>query len=266
MKHFQKLFLVMSVLFSATVVLGSTLEETFKKRLPAKDIEQVTLYNVNGSVKVYGWNNEEIEIIAYKKVRASNSEHAQKLIDNLEIEITETADGVEIQTHIPRRRNKNGGFFAWLFDVTGSSASVSYEVHVPMKMDLDLHSTNGSIFVDECTGLIKLQTTNGKISGEKLKGAVQCKTTNGRIEIELLKADPEQEMTLRTTNGSVRLYLPRNANVDIKAKTTNGSIRCELPIDESYSRSRKRLEGTINDGGPLIYIKTTNGSVKILEL
>jgi len=54
--------------------------------------------------------------------------------------------------------------------------------------------------------------------------------------------------------------------VDIKAKTTNGSIRCELPIDKSYSRSRKRLEGSINDGGPLIYIKTTNGSVKILEI
>ncbi len=266
MKQIQKLFLVITVLFSAAAVLGSTLEETFKKRLPAKDIEQVSLFNVNGSVKVYGWDNDEMEIVAYKKVRASNSEHAQELMDNLEIEITETADGVEIQTHIPRRKNKNGGFFGWLFDVTGTSASVSYEVHVPVKMNLDLNSTNGSLFVNECSGLIRLHTTNGKVSGEKLKGAVQCATTNGSIEIELLKADPEEEMTLRTTNGSVRLYLPHSANVDIKAKTTNGSIRCELPINEGYSGSRKRLEGAINEGGPLIYIKTTNGSVKILEL
>ena len=266
MRNIQKLCLVISILFSASAVFGSTLEETFKKRIPAGDIEIISLKNVNGSVKVYGWDNEDVEITAYKKVRASSSEKARRMMENLEIEIIETADGLEIETNLPQRRNKNGGFFSWLFNMSGSSASVSYEIHVPSSIDLDLSSTNGSVFVNECSGLIRLHTTNGKVTGEQLKGAVQCNTTNGSIEIEMLKTDPEEEMSLRTTNGSVRLYLPRSADVDVKAKTTNGSIRCELPIDKSYSRSRKRLEGSINDGGPLIYIKTTNGSIKILEL
>lgn len=266
MKIIQKILPFLVIFAITELSIAATLEETLKKRLPAENVKQVTLSNVNGSVQVTGWDKQEVEIIAYKKVRASDSEKARELLNKLEVEIVETSRDIEITTLLPRRRDKGGGFFAWLFDITGTDVSVKYEIKVPFKMDLDVRSTNGSVQIDHCQGMIKLHTTNGKITGDKISGNIVAKTTNGQIEIEIVKIDPDEDMSLKTTNGSIRIYLPDDVNADIKAKTTNGSIRCELPLTERYEKSKRRLEGSINKGGPMIYLKTTNGSIKILEL
>ena len=265
MRTLQKFLPLVLIFAIVKFAPASTLEETLKKQFPAEKVKQVTLSNVNGSVLVEGWDKQEIQITAYKKVRASGSEKARELLEKLEVEIIESDREIEITTHLPRRHN-SGGFFAWLFDVTGTNASVKYEIKVPHKMDLELRSTNGGIQLFECSGSIIVHTTNGKISGDKISGNITAKTTNGSIEMEMLKLDPEEKMSLKTTNGSIWLYLPGDANVDIKAKTTNGRIRSELPFSERYEKSKRRLEGSINKGGPLIYLKTTNGSIKILEL
>ena len=93
---------------------------------------------------------------------------------------------------------------------------------------------------------------------------MRAHSTNGSINVSMHKFS-EDEMSFKTTNGSIKLYLPYNTDADIEARTTNGSIRCELPMSERYTKSKRRLEGEINDGGSLIYMKTTNGSISVLE-
>ena len=75
----------------------------------------------------------------------------------------------------------------------------------------------------------------------------------------------DDEMSFKSTNGSIKLFLPADASVDIKARTTNGSINCELPIEREDYSSKKKLSGSINKGGPPVYLKTTNGSIRIAE-
>jgi len=265
MKKFKILLLFVTIVLLARLSWSATLEETYKKRMPAENIHLVALSNVNGRVDISSWDNNEIEIVAYKKIRASSAKRARELMDRLKIDLSETADGIDIETHMPRRSTSGDGFFAWLLNMSGSNAQVRYEIKVPVKMDLDISSTNGSLTVSGCSGMLKLRTTNGKISGEEISGSVEAKTTNGAIEMEMFQVNPSEELSLRTTNGSIRLYLPEKINADLRAKTTNGSIRCELPLEEGFSKSRYLLEGSINDGGPLIYLKTTNGSIKVLE-
>ncbi|HHJ51994.1 MAG TPA: hypothetical protein ENJ89_02260 [Caldithrix abyssi] len=243
---------------------GATLEETFKRRIPIEDIERLSVYNVNGSIKVSSWDQPAIEVVAYKKVRAGNTAQAERRLSELEIEIAETAEGLEVQTRFPRKTS-GGGFFAWLLGESGSSASVNYEIKVPRKLDLELHSTNGKLVLTDCEGMIKLYTTNGKIEAENIRGTINARTTNGSINVLMDALQPEEGLRLRTTNGSIKLYLPADTNADLDAKTVNGSIRCELPLQERSYSSKKRLQGMINDGGPLIYLKTTNGSIRILE-
>ncbi len=252
-------------LFSFVFLLqGATLDETFKKRIPVEDIEKLSVYNVNGSISVTAWDQPEIEIIAYKRIRAGSSAQAEKYLSELEIDIHETDEGLEVQTRIPRKA-KGGGFFSWLLGESGGSISVSYEIKVPAKMDLEIHSTNGKLYLEGCRGFLKLFTTNGKITAENIQGTVDARTTNGSIKVVMEEMLPEEDLRLRTTNGSIRLYLPSDVNAVLDAKTTNGSIRCELPLTERYSGNKKHLQGKINEGGPLIYLKTTNGSIKVLE-
>jgi hypothetical protein len=247
---------------------ATSLEDTFKKKIPVENITSVSVYNQNGAIEVESWAEDQIEIIAYKKVKTSNREKAEKLMEYLEIEIDKSGDNLRIET-IPPRKNKNndGGFISWLFSLgNDGGVSVDYVIKVPQKMDLDLNSTNGGLDVSNCEGIIDLKTTNGKIVAENIKGTTNCRTTNGSIKVYLDKVYPKEEMTFKSTNGSIKVYLPRNINADVEAKTTNGSISCDLPIRGESKGSKRHFYGKINDGGSLIYLKTTNGSIRIYEI
>ena len=259
------LFILVSGL--TTFLLATSLEETFKKQISADDFKLVSVLNQNGSVEVKGWSKDQIEIIAYKKVRAGSQEKAEKLMEYLEINIDESGDHLVIETIQPRRhKDKDSGFISWLLGLGNhANASVDYMIKVPHKMDLDLNSTNGGITVIECEGVIDLKTTNGKIVADNIKGSTNCKTTNGSIKAYLDDVYPKEDMTFKSTNGSIKIYLPGDTNADVEAKTTNGSIRCDLPLHSTNKQSKHHFYGEINDGGSLIYIKTTNGSIKIYE-
>lgn len=264
----KKVIILAAVILIAGFQLAgaTTLEETFKKRLDASAFNEVKLDNVNGSIEVSCWKNDEVEIVAYKKVRANGTDRAQKLMELLTIDINEEGDLLIIETKLPKhRRGSSSGFFSWLFNGGSSGTSVSYEVRVPEKMDLDIQSTNGTVTATDCSGDIQLATTNGKIRAEEVSGSLRARSTNGSLNISMRKVTPNKEMGFKTTNGSIKLFLPSDVDADIEARTTNGRVRCELPLTESYEKSKRRLEGEINDGGPLIYLKTTNGSISILE-
>ena len=268
MKLFIKtLFLIFSTFLIIPSLQAHELEETFKKNITVENASRLSLDNRNGNIEVRSWDQNEVEIIAYKKVRANDRETAQRLMEELKISITETNDEIEVITEYPDRRNKNkGGFFNWLMGGSGNiQYSVSYQIRVPEKFDLDVGSTNGRLEVLDCIGRLRLETTNGKIIADDVSGSVRCKTTNGSINVSMLRVDEEDEMSFSSTNGSIKLYLPENINAEIRARTTNGSISCDLPITEKYGRSKKKLEAVINDGGMMIYLKTTNGSIRIHE-
>jgi len=262
----RKLFTILVCLFGLSqLVYAETLEETFKKNLSAEGKVLLDLSNSNGSVQITGWEKNEIDIIAYKRVRSSDLDRAEECMEKLEIEINESKDRVIIKTLYPRN-DKNSGFISWMFDGHDCNCSVTYEIRVPHKLNLDITSTNGNIQVAECEGQSKLSTTNGKIEAENMKGTLDLKSTNGSIRAELNAVPEPGEMEMRTTNGSIRLGLPGNINADLEAHTTNGSINCDIPLSEKYHKSRRTLEAAINDGGPLIYLKTTNGSIHVFEI
>lgn len=261
-----------ALLFAFTTILLSPLfareiEETFKKNIPVNDATRLTVENRNGSIDVKSWDKDEVEVIAYKKVNADNREAAVRLMEDLKVVIHERGDEIEVITEYPNTRNKNdGGFWSWVMGKSGNVGySVSYEIHVPEKFDLNLESTNGRIEVANCNGRMRLQTTNGKIIADRVSGSIRCNTTNGSINASLVEVLEDEEMNFLSTNGSIKVYLPGSINADVRAQTTNGSINCDLPISQRYSSSRKKLDGVINDGGMLIYLKTTNGSIHLRE-
>jgi DUF4097 and DUF4098 domain-containing protein YvlB len=265
MKTFNFITGLFMLFISIQSVYAETLEETFKRSVSAEGKKALELNNANGSVQITGWDKNEIDIIAYKRVSSSDMDYAQNCMDDLEIEITETKDKLIIDTHYPRHK-KSSGFISWMFNIPGYNCSVEYEIKAPYKFNLDITSTNGSIDASEFEGVSRLKTTNGKIVAERMQGALDLISTNGSIKAELDEVLDAKAMEIRTTNGSIKLWLPGNINADLEAHTTNGSIDCDLPLSEKYRKSRRALDATINDGGALIYLKTTNGSIHIYEI
>ena len=142
---------------------------------------------------------------------------------------------------------------------------MEYEIKVPRNIDLNLHTTNGNVRVEEVSGKIRLESTNGKIIAEEIKGLARCKTTNGSIRVEFDEISDDDKMSFKTTNGSIKLYLPEDFGADAELKTTNGHIDSDFEFTEKIRKSRKRYSGQINEGGGELICSTTNGSIHLYK-
>ncbi len=250
--------------FTLNLLFGATAEETFKKRVPLHGGGYIYLENSNGRIEVNSWDREEVEIIAFKKVRAGDRDEAQRLLDKLEIDVSTSGNEVEIITETPNKY-RNSGFFSWLFGGGwNESYSVQYELRVPRKVEMNLKTTNGTVRIEDVSGRFSLKTTNGKIVADKISGVIRCKTTNGPIKVFLEEVTSDDEMRFHTTNGSITVYLPEDFGGEVDLKTTNGSIQTDFPLQVKSGYSKKSIRGLINDGIGSIECRTTNGSIRLL--
>ena len=285
-------------LFSFTQAFAATAEKEFKKIIDFREGGEIYLKNVNGNVDVESWEREEVEVIAHIKVKAGRMDDAEDFLNEVEINIDESFDKIAIEVDYPRR--EGGGFWDLIFGGK-PNVSVSFGLKLPKRSNLDMNSTNGkieiydiegkvgskstngSINIEKVSGDVELRTTNGSISAYGVKGDTKAETTNGKVDLkeiignvsakstngsiyaQIIKIDAVKEMNLRTTNGSVSVNLPKGINADFDARTSNGKIYSEFPVLVKGEISKNHITGKINNGGPLIYVKTTNGDIRILE-
>ena len=85
---------------------------------------------------------------------------------------------------------------------------------------------------------------------------------NGSITASFGESSWDGVAAFETVNGSVTLTVPASVDADVEIRTTNGRITTDLPITTTRS-SRRRVEGTLGDGGPELRLKTVNGSVRL---
>ena len=261
MSTMVKYLSLLIVLLLTGTSLATTLEETFKKRIQFSPGGYLELSNTNGEIDVQSWDQDEVEIIAHKKVRAQGSENAHKLMERLEIIVSQRGEKIYIETKMPHRSGSGGGFFDWIFGRNENSCAVSYELRVPRQIDLNIGTTNGEINIRDINGRMRLNSTNGKISGKEITGLVKCKTTNGSIKMAFDQVPDEEEMSFRTTNGSIRVYLPRTFGGYIDLQTTNGRIESDFHLSSTRKHSKKRFKGMVHDGNCDLTCTTTNGSI-----
>ncbi len=267
------------LLLAAATAEAATLKEPFNRTVPLRPGSELSLSNVNGSVTLEAWDRDEVRIEAEKQVKASSAERARQVMEQVRIEVTQSAKGVQIETRIPRRGD---GLFDWMFG-NEVNAGVTYRLRVPRRAALDLVSvngglkvtgtegsgrletTNGGITVTDVDGDLDLSTVNGGIDVLRSAGALRASTTNGSIEAELTDLPSGSDLRLVTTNGRVSLRLPRDARLSIDAATTNGRVQSDFAV-EGGQPGKRSLRGDINGGGGSLYIRTTNGGVEISEL
>jgi len=276
MKTNRILPVFLGVLLLGTASGAATLKEKLDRTVPLPAGAQVRLINVNGAVAFEAWDRNEVRIEAEKQVKTKGDADARKIMDQVKIDVTQGADGLRIETKIPRRKD---GVFDWLFG-NQANVNVSYKVHVPRRAALDietvngglsltgtrgkahLETVNGGIAVTDVQGNLDLESVNGGIDVHRSSGALKADTTNGSIEAELGDFPDGSDLRLESVNGGITLRLPRDARLSVDAATTNGRVHTGFAVEGGQSR-KTRLTGDINGGGGKLYIRTTNGGIDI---
>ena len=235
--------------FNLGVVSGRATDEWSRKYQVASG-GRFEVVNVNGQVQVEQATGGDIEVRAERIAKASTDEAAKELLGKVEIAETRTADGLKLETRAPKNWGRGG-------------VEVKYFVKVPSGIKVSARTTNGGIKLLNIANEVLASTTNGGVSGEGLTGAVDASTTNGGISLAL-GGVAQGGVKAETVNGGVVVSVPRDAKADVRASVVNGGLSVgDLPVETIGERSRRRLEGKLNGGGPLIVIGAVNGGVRL---
>lgn len=203
----------------------------------------------NGGVSVKGWSRNEVLVRMKLEARAASESEAKNLVNQIHVN---TAAG-KIAADGPSVHGEGG----W---------SVSYEVFVPQRANLELLAHNGGIHVSDIQGNVKFSTVNGGAHLDRVNGYVTGKTVNGGLHIELAGSRWEgQGMDVSTTNGGAHLAIPAGYNARLEAATSNGGLHTDYPMNVQ-GKIGKQLSTNLGIGGAPIKVMTTNGGVHISKM
>jgi hypothetical protein len=128
--------------------------------------------------------------------------------------------------------------------------------------DVDVHTSGGGISIDGASGHVKAHTSGGRINAVNITGAIDASSSGGSVTASLL-AQPKHECRFYTSGGSINLSLPRDARVNLDASTSGGTVSTDFPVPFDHDRRERELRTPLNGGGPLLYLHTSGGGIRI---
>jgi DUF4097 and DUF4098 domain-containing protein YvlB len=229
--------------------------EEFHQAYPLGATGRVSIANINGSVRIAVWDQNEVKVDAVK--RASSKE----ALDETKIEVSNTADSVRIKTEYPDSNWSRGD----KENRRHHSASVEYTLTVPRKARLDsVELVNGSLDIEGVEGDVEAACVNGSVKARGLSGEVKLSTVNGGVEAMITRLDDAKPTSLSSVNGSITLTIPGNANAQVKASTIHGRITNDFGLQVNDGEFVGHdLSGQIGTGGTRIRLSNVNGSISI---
>lgn len=200
----------------------------------------------NGGIVVVGTSRRDVLVRAKIEASARTDARAEELARTVTIH----AEGGKIYAEGPESR----GHEWW---------SVTFEVEVPSRSDLDLRAHNGGISVAEVSGSLRMETLNGGIHLDAVGGDVIAETTNGGLSV-LLDGDRWQGKGLDavTMNGGVTVRVPDGYSAHLETGTMNGGVDIDFPVTVQ-GRLGRRISTDLGKGGATVRVITTNGGVNI---
>lgn len=195
-----------------------------------------------------------------------------------EVVITDSQTGnrVEITVRVPHE----------MFHIFSGNRWIRVELQVPSRIAADIRTKDGAIVIDGVEGSTRLRTGDGRIEAESMKGSLEAETGDGHIKVSgrldvlrlhtgdgAVEADllPGSKLTapcrVDTGDGSVVVRLPRDLGAELDARTGDGKITVDLPITaETGNRREGSVRARINGGGPVLWIRTGDGSIRLSAL
>jgi hypothetical protein len=185
----------------------------------------------------------------------------------------QTGDRVEIEVKVPPVHFNLGN--RW----------VKIEVQVPKATRADVHTGDGNIRADGLHGQTRLVTHDGNIDGEGFEGALEATSGDGNIRVRgkfsglnLRSGDGNIDAEVaagshmatgwmvHTGDGGVTLRLPDGFAANLDAHTGDGHITVDLPLTTDGGIHEDSVSGKLNGGGPVLTVRTGDGSVHLTRL
>ncbi|MCE7060448.1 DUF4097 family beta strand repeat-containing protein [Dyadobacter sp. CY343] len=236
----------------------------------------LAIYNINGSIKVEGYDGDKVILEIDKKITAKSKEVLEEGKNQFKVEFDQKADSIIAYIADPfdsrptrGRKNWNGPKIEYHFEL-------NFTVKVPYSLNLQVSTVNGGdVTIYNVTGALGVNNVNGAIKVANAKGAAKVSTVNGNVEANFVTLPPG-ESDFKTLNGDIKITYPSALSADCQFKSFNGKFYTDFPAEPLPARVVKNLETSnsktvyklntetyirIGKGGPTYKFETFNGNI-----
>jgi len=288
--------IILSGLLLPGLLAGETKVSTVEKSFPLTPGQPVTVsfHCSDGDVKFTSSEESAIHLKVWKETDVRDGARAQRLLDEITVEVSQKGNDVRIEIRRPHDR----WFFFWIWD--SRRARVRSEVVLPkecrlmastsdgsiaatqVKGDLSFKTSDGNIRLTDAEGRLQVRSSDGAIALDNVRGDVEAHASDGKIEVSgiltglnLRASDgdikvrvlPGSKMTssweIGTSDGNIEAAVAPDFAAQLWLHTSDGDINCVLPVTVEGKTTGHNVRGTLGSGGFLLTIKTSDGDITL---
>lgn len=269
-----------TVVFATALVLplpAAAQTREFNETVPLVAGGRLRVDGSKGSITITSWDREEVEIRA--RIEASSdvdADYARRAVDATTVDVTGTPQSVSIRSNyddVPRRSRFWGGNSRSLPDI-------HYVIRAPHRLDLYVESDRGPAVLAGFDGRITLNADRGDIDLRNLTGEIRIEIDRGsesrvtamrgsfdiksdRTDIRMHDVLIENDSRLEIDRGDIEIEVGASQGLALRADLSRrASFDSELPLTLS-SLDGEDFRGTINGGGPELFIESDRGAVRL---
>lgn len=261
-----------------------------EKRFTVTGRPDVRVSTFDGAIEIRSWDRNEVLVEVEKRARD------EETLQAIEVKAEQKDNLVDVSVHF----NGEDTFTGIGIHISPRARLL---VTVPREVSLRARTDDGAIRADRLDGRIELRSSDGAIRAEQVKGELDAETNDGSVTIDDLDGGavvttddggisvtgkiaslrattrdgsitvraergvvPASDWSISTSDGAVTLYLPADFGAEIDAATRDGRVRSELDVASAVEDDRDRsLRGTLGAGGPLVRVRSGDGSISLRE-
>jgi DUF4097 and DUF4098 domain-containing protein YvlB len=222
--------------------------------LPLKSGGTLSLENTNGNIKIQGWDEEKVEIIAVEKrnypLSRSISYYGSRSLEP-KIELQSSEDMIKIKTASAGKEDE--------------FRLVQYNLRVPRSIKLDgILNGEGDIEITDVFGAVQIDQKKGNITIKNFSGSVGIVLGSGSVEAELLDIRPEDQVRIKTEQGDIVLYLEPGVDAQIEATAPDGDVSSDVDLKQPLPA--KTVSARLGEGKASISLSALHGVIKIKKV
>lgn len=226
-----------------------------------------------GSIKIVGWQKNEIEIIAEIELQAASEADLTRLAEVTSY-VTEETPGrtgiVTVGTHnklgqksLPKKFPKN---------LMGLPFRINYVVNVPRYSDLEIDGGKGDLNISGVEGTMQINFIETTAKIEVVSGPVTATIGSGSVEVAFgTRGWKGRSANIQLATGDLTVRLPSTMSSEIDASILkSGKIENQLPDikprDRKVPFTDRSIAAKAGVGGSTLKFSVGDGTLKMQPL
>ena len=272
---------------------GTYTQQSQPQSIQISTITQMQVHNQIGNITItVDSSSTTPTITTLKKVRAANSNEANKEFGNISVQVQPAGSTLSVTATVP----DTGSIFASHNDsvdltitlppqsvnptATGIGAAPTPTLSTasattPFALNAD--SSIGDIRIDGLSGVLQLKEDVGNITvdhatlsdGSHLETGTGNVTFNGNVDSTPMTNNSTPRYKLQSERGNIDATLPGDANIILDANTNSGTITSDFPISVKTSDNSASYYGPLNSNStpgsaqPVLTLDVSTGNVTL---